>query len=472
MTTPAQESPARLRRFHLAAWRWHFYAGIVVLPLTLCLAISGLGMLVGKPLDRQLDAHLFVVAPRGEALPAADQAAAVAAAYPDWDLKTLRIAASPTASTRIDLAPRFAAESHGGHGDAEAPTVFVDPYRATVLGDIDANATVYAWAKKLHGTLLLGTAGDYVIEIAAGFGVLLIVTGMYLWWPREGRSLRAALLPALASPGRRRWRDLHGAVAAWTAPFLLFFFVSGLAWTPFWGGALVQTWSSLPGERFVAPLAAATHGTLNHGVHREVPWAVERTPLPAATERHGAHGGTDALDIDDVVGYARARGFETFRVHWPRGERGVWTIASTTIAGDTQALDGDRIVHLDPVSGEVLGEIAFADYSPMGQFMAASIPLHQADAGTANLVANVLLTLAAIVMSGAAVAAWWARRPRGAWRLVPPPLPRDARAWRGAVALMLALSLAFPLAATTIVIVLAIDVLLVSRVPALEALFE
>jgi uncharacterized iron-regulated membrane protein len=346
----------------------------------------------------------------------------------------------------------------------EAPTVFVDPYTAELLGEQDANTTVYALAKRVHGTLLLGAVGDYVIEVGAGLGVLLIATGLYLWWPRHGHPWRSALLPTMAVPGRRRWRDLHGAAAAWIAPFLLFFFVSGLAWTPFWGGELVQTWSSLPGEQFTAPLSGNSHAVLDHGAHREAPWAVARTPMPAAaTNRDPAESGRP-MDLDDVIDFARDNGFTTFRVHWPRGEHGVWTIAATTIAGDTQALGGDRIVHLDPGNGVVRGDIGFADYSWIGKLMAASIPLHQADTGTANLVANVLLTLTVLAMSAAAIAAWWARRPRGSWRLVPPPMPRDERTWHVAVALMLAASLAFPLAAATIVTTLAIDLLLLSRV--------
>jgi uncharacterized iron-regulated membrane protein len=173
-----------------------------------------------------------------------------------------------------------------------------------------------------------------------------------------------------------------------------------------------------------------------------------------------------------VIGYARGTGFGEFRVHWPRGEDGVWTIAATTIGGDTRALDGDRIVHLDRHTGNVLADIRFADYSPMGKLMAAGIPLHQADTGLLNLAVNVLFCFAVLGMIVAACAAWWARRPAGARRLVPPPLPRDARAWRTAVVLMLALSLAFPLAAATIAAVLAADLLLFSRVPALRELFE
>jgi uncharacterized iron-regulated membrane protein len=266
---------------------------------------------------------------------------------------------------------------------------------------------------------------------------------------------------------------VHAALGAWLAPVLLFFFGSGLAWTPFWGGEFVQTWSSLPGETFDAPLTDTTHAALNHGAHHEVPWAVEQTPLPASGSQGGAPGiaVNGALALDDVVAYAHDAGFSTFRVHWPRGADGVWTIAATTIAGDTQDPFGDRIVHLDAATGNVLGAVEFADYSPMGKFMAAGIPLHQADTGAVNLLINVLFCLSVLAMGVAAIAAWWSRRPSGARRLVPPPL-RDEQAWRGAVMLMLVVSLAFPLAAATIAAVLVLDFLVLSRVRSLKLLFE
>ena len=104
----------------------------------------------------------------------------------------------------------------------------------------------------------------------------------------------------------------------------------------------------------------------------------------------------------------------------------------------------------------------------MGKFMAAGIPLHQGDTGGVNLAVNVLFCLCVLTMIGAAVAAWWARRPVGAWRLVPPPLPRNERTWTITVDLMLVLSLAFPLVAATIAAVLAINYLVLSRVRALR----
>lgn len=474
-TAGARRSDRTSSYLYRAVWRWHFYAGVGVLPFVVLLALSGLAMLASGPLDRYIDGELLYVTPTGTPLPASAQVASVAAAYPDAEVVTIGVSAAPDESVPVTIAPKHAAAAHaGGHGASGLVTVHVDPYTGTVLGERDENRTLYAWAKRLHGTLLVGTFGDYVIEIVASFGVLLIVTGLYLWWPRNGRTWMQALLPSVAVTGRRGSRDLHAAVGAWVAPLLIFFFVSGLAWTPFWGGQLVQAWSSLPGERFDAPLGEATHAALEHGPHHGVPWVIEQTPLPVSGSGRGEPGvAADAsITVDDVIEYARAAGFSRFRVHFPRGEQGVWTVASTTIGGDTRELGGDRIVHLDAATGNVLADIRFEDYPLVGKLMAAGIPLHQGDTGFVNLVVNVSFCLAVIAMAAAAVAAWWARRPRGSRRLVPPPLPHDARVWRSAVMLMLALSLVFPLAALTTVVVLGADYLLLRRMPSLERIFH
>ena len=31
---------------------------------------------------------------------------------------------------------------------------------------------------------MIGTVGDRLVELAAGWGVVLVVSGVFLWWPR------------------------------------------------------------------------------------------------------------------------------------------------------------------------------------------------------------------------------------------------------------------------------------------------
>jgi len=45
----------------------------------------------------------------------------------------------------------------------------------------------------MHGTFMLGLTGDRMIEIAASFTILLVLTGLFLWWPRSGKTLRESL---------------------------------------------------------------------------------------------------------------------------------------------------------------------------------------------------------------------------------------------------------------------------------------
>jgi uncharacterized iron-regulated membrane protein len=76
----------------------------------------------------------------------------------------------------------------------------IDPYRGTVLGKWDRRDALYDLANLIHGTLLIGTIGDRLIEIAVGFGVVLVVTGSYLWWQRDGRGVAKSLRPQLCPP--------------------------------------------------------------------------------------------------------------------------------------------------------------------------------------------------------------------------------------------------------------------------------
>ncbi|MGJ8624890.1 MAG: hypothetical protein ACSHW1_19275 [Yoonia sp.] len=43
--TDADAQPDRANTLYKAAWRWHFYAGLCVIPFLIMLAVTGLAML-------------------------------------------------------------------------------------------------------------------------------------------------------------------------------------------------------------------------------------------------------------------------------------------------------------------------------------------------------------------------------------------------------------------------------------------
>ncbi|WP_417672308.1 PepSY-associated TM helix domain-containing protein [Roseibium sp.] len=459
----ARSSAAFDRRFYLAAWRWHFYAGIFVVPFMLILAVTGMAMMyIGYFDGRDGDKFLVSVPEQAVALSVADQSEAAIAALPGSSLvEWIR----PPASERASV---FRVKTEGG----EQMMVAVNPYDGAVLETWSRRQGWYDFADNIHSDLLLGTTGDRILEIAAGFGIVLVITGLYLWWPR-GTSFASAFIPRLSGSGRTFWKQLHLSTGIYVSAFLLLFLLSGMAWTGVWGGKLVQAWSTFPAEKWNnVPLSDETHASMNHGAVEDVPWALELTPMPASGSDVGVDGtlAGEPVTVDTIAALAGRIGFsERFRVAFPKNATGVWTINQDTMSADATDPFADRTVHVDQYTGKVLASVGFADYSLGGKAMAVSIPLHMGLVTVWNLVLNTLVCLMIIGLSVSGVVMWWLRRPsKGAARLFAPQIPADLPHWRGAMLVMLAVSLFFPLVGLTLVAVLFADVLVLSRIPQLR----
>lgn len=453
IATPGSEPASSSSRLYRAVWRWHFYAGTLVVPFLMTLALTGLIMVYGNSIETFLGKKYYV-AEGGERLSLVKQAAAAQGAVPD---STVTMYVNPPADDRASV---FIVSA----GDQEH-VVSVDPHGAEILGEIVKDDTWFYWANNIHGTLLIGDTGDRILEITAGLGIVLIFTGLYLWWPRNGRGLMRALAPNFSARGRQFWKELHVTAGFYISIVLLFFFVSGLSWTGVWGEKLVQAWSTFPAQKWdEVPLSDKTHASMNHGALKEIPWPLEQTPLPVSGSNAGSLGipeGTP-IDLDSVAAFAKSIGFtEQFRVNLPSGADSVYTISADSMDGDTTNPMGDRTVHLDQYTGKILADVKFADYSLAGKAMAVGIALHQANTGLWNTVLNTLFCLTVMLMCVSGIVMWWKRRPAGT--IGTPLYPKDYRVPRTILAIAAVVSVLFPLTGLGIVVFALIDFLLPRR---------
>ncbi len=113
--------------------------------------------------------------------------------------------------------------------------VTLNPYTGEVVETFPWGGGWYDFATEIHGTLLIGNTGDWLIEAAASLGIVMVVTGIYLHWPRGGTGWGAALVPQIGKRGRAFWKSMHGAVGMWMSLILLVFLISGLSWAGIWG---------------------------------------------------------------------------------------------------------------------------------------------------------------------------------------------------------------------------------------------
>lgn len=457
MTITDTHAPAegRAQKLYFAAWRWHFYAGLFVIPFLMILAITGMMMLWIAWIDGR-DGERTAVTPQEAPLAISAQADAAVAAIEGGTLKQY------VAPRSEDVAALFRVDAGG-----EATMVAVDPYTAQVIETFPRRSGWYDFMDNIHSDLMLGVTGDRLLETAASLALVLVATGLYMWWPREA-GWRAALIPRLGR-GRALWKSLHGVVGIWMSVFLVFFLISGLAWAGIWGGKMVQAWSQFPAEKWDnVPLSNSSHASMNHD-RREVPWALEQTPMPASGSDAGATGLSGPVTIDSVDRLAREIGFDArYQLALPAGETGVWTLSRDSMSTDSTAPTTDRTVHVDQYSGNILADVRYADYSLAGKAMAVGIALHMGTLGLWSVLANTLVCLSVLFLCVSSIVLWWKRRPAGAGRLAAPPMPRELPLWQGAVLIGLGVSMAFPMAGLALLTVLALDLVILSNLPGLR----
>ena len=444
------QAPSALYRF---VWRWHFYAGLFAAPVLMLLAITGGLYLFERELDGMLHHDAVTVAAAEAAVPLAEQRAAVLAAFPG---ATVGRYAAP-------VAPDRAAEWGITTASGESMAVFVDPARGIVTGSIPESARLTSILSKLHGEIMIGKVGDLIVELAASWGFVLLVSGMFLWWPRKSRVAGVAV-PRLKARGRALIRDLHAVPALWIAPVIAFLILTGLPWSGFWGDNLARlgTIETLaptlaPTPNFSAapdapphhpePAAHEARGA-DHPLSDELPWAVRHAAIPAASGT-----GTSRFDADALLALAAARGIDGpgLRIFFPRGERGVFTASYVPDKAEDQ-----RTLHVDPATGAILADIGWAQYSPLGKAVEFGVMVHLGrQFGRLNQIALAIVCAGFVAIIGFGLYAWWLRRPAG--RVGAPPVRQGYRATGAVVTIAMLLGMLFPLVGLSLLVVAAID---------------
>ncbi|PRD41872.1 hypothetical protein C5748_19665 [Phyllobacterium phragmitis] len=421
-----------------AVWRWHFYAGLLVLPFMITLAITGALYLFKDEIDAIVHSDLKKVEISenvAKASPSAMMAAAVAA-YPGTAIK-FTDPATPASSAEITVNT----ENQG------KLAVYVNPYTGRVLGSLPDRGTIMWTIRYLHSLKYFGSFARALIEIAGGWSILLVGTGIYLWWPRRQTG---GVLSVRATPKRRVfWRDTHAVTGIFVGFFIVFLAITGMPWSGVWG-AKVNEWAN--GNNFGYPVGVRVAVPMSdeHLDHvAKTSWSLEQAQIPQSSG-HG-HDATP-IGLDAAIATFDRLGLHAgYAVNIPTTPHGVYT--GSVYPDD---LSRQRVVHLDQYSGQPLIDMRFADYGPLGKWLEWGINVHMGqEFGLANQLVLLAACIAIIVLAVSAGVMWWKRRPAGS--LGVPPMPADRRVFRGLIAILVIGGIVFPLVGLSLVIMLALD---------------
>ena len=427
-------------------WRWHFFAGLLCLPFIFLLALTGAVYLFNEQIDDLVYADLLLrPAASAQAAPLPASTLLASAAAVEGQPHALHWPRDARHTVQVDLR----------QPDGSLRQFFLDPASGRVLGSMMESGRVMGLVKRIHSLSVAGEAGNVLIEIVAGWVIVLVVTGAWLWWPRGSKQGLVRIRPGAI--GRVWWRDLHAATGAFGALVILFLALTGMPWSIVWGKA-VSGWVNAHGLGAPGGMwSAYPHSNPPMAALGEVPWSAEQRPMPAsAADEHAGHGeahaGHDTAAVAGGIGVDRAvalfahAGLDSrYRLVLPQGAQGVYSAVRLR-----SAQEGQRVVHLDQYSGRVLQDLGAGDVGAVARVTDWGISVHQGiEYGWPNQLLMLFGCLALMLSCVSGVVIWWKRRPAG--QLAAPRRKEDDRLALGVLAIAVGLGLVFPLLGASMV---------------------
>jgi uncharacterized iron-regulated membrane protein len=435
---------------HRTVWRWHFYAGVLCIPFVLWLGATGSIYLFKPQIDSWLDRpydNLTITAP--PASPSMQVAAALAT-QPGAVLSAYELPRNVRAAVRVLI----------GQGD-HLTRVYVHPVTLQILHSVDEDSRLTNQIFRLHGELMQGDRGSMLVETAASWTVVMLITGLYLWWPIGANGAAGVVFPRLGRRGRLLWRDLHAVTGFWVSFFALFLLISGLPWAKSWGTLLqdARSWSS------AGPVKQDwTTGRSSELAQRRL--ASSGSPAEEHAGHH--HGGTSAAGpgvhptdyqpLDSLVPLVEAQNLEPpVLISPPSKAQARWTARS-----DTQNRPHRVDLTLDGVNAAMLSRQDFSQRPLLDRVIGIGIAAHEGQLFAPVNQALGLFTAASLwLVCLSAIVMWWRRRTPGSLGAPTPAARRPLAA--GMFVLVALLGVLLPLFGVTLLIVGTMERLLLRR---------
>lgn len=412
--------------FYRLVWRWHFYAGICCIPIILTLSLSGAIYLFKPQIDTWVERSYQSSTADSTRHTPNEIIQAALEALPGSQFASYRLPKTDREAVVVSVIDQ-----------GERMLVYVDAYNLEPLNIVGYNDQFIRQVRSFHGELLAGDVGSILVELAGCWAIVLIITGLYLWWPRNTQGLAGVLYPRWSSKGRTLWRDMHAVLGIWLSMALLFLLISGLPWAMVWGSAFKEVRSAI--VDFGSQDWAVTTLEENRRWTQSAVSEVDLTPELLASALALRFAAPAELAVVDT----RTNRWQLTSNHQNRTLRAV--------------------ASLDGYSGDVQNMTPFSERALIDRIIGIGISIHEGHLfGWANQLLGLIVAIGTIGLAVTGFVMWWRRKPVD--RLgAPQPLP-DMRMGRVATGILVGLALFLPLLAVSLVVLLALEWLVIRRI--------
>lgn len=394
-------------------WKWHFIAGIISLPFVLTLAITGAIYLFKPDVEKEAINKVQKIATnRGSQLSYQKQLETVVSKK-NKTPNSVIISEDDKKSTEFV----FGKFSH-------KTSFFVNPYSGKISGTFSPKDTWMYTVRKLHGELLGGKVGTKIVEFIASWMVVLILTGLFVWWPVKKWNLKGLFLIRFKEGKRTFYRDTHAVLGFWISILLLITLAGGLPWTDIFGG--------------------------------NFKWVqkVTNTGFPKSWKGIGLSSKPigKTISLDKMVAIAKAQKLEGIvSVNLPKSPKSTFSISNVS-----KNLENQKMIHFDQYSGSLIKHHNWSDVGFLMRGRMWVMAFHQGEFGAWNWWIMFLLAIALTITSSAAIVSYLLRKRKNSLGI--PKVSNHFKVGKVVLFLLAALGIVLPLFGISLILILAIDV--------------
>lgn len=334
--------------------------------------------------------------------------------------------------------------------------VYVHPQNLQILLVEQEEKRFLRIVHDIHGELLLGKFGSILVELAACWAIVLVLTGIYLWWPRNAKAMAGIVYPRLTLKGRLFWRDLHSVIGMWVSCCVLFLLITGLPWALVWGSAFkeVRELTGTAAQKQDWVIAGRTEKSAQRDEHTEH----HHTGHESAAPNQSVVNKINPVSLNTIVLRAQILQFTyPVLVSPPSARSPDWSVKSNA---QNRPLRADA--YFSAETGELKSQQPFAQRHLIDRAVGIGVAAHEGQLfGWLNQLLGLLTAVGLVVMSVSGFIMWRKRAPQNA--LGAPPIMPEAKIGVGFIAIILVAAILLPVLGASLIVIFILERLVLSR---------
>lgn len=223
----------------------HLWLGLASGLVVLVVTITGCLLVFDKEIDEAVNHEFYFVPPQAQRVSLDEMLNKVAALHPGYTVTRMTLETDAPERSVLFLSKK---------GKALQYTA-VNPYTGQVIRSIDYNKRFFTIVLQLHRALCMNETGKVITGISCIIFLLMIGTGLVLWWPKRWKYIKQRLTVKWSASRKRFTWDLH-AVGGFYVHLVLFATAfTGLTWAYKWfNDGIFLVFDGKPYKKVEAPL--------------------------------------------------------------------------------------------------------------------------------------------------------------------------------------------------------------------------